>query len=322
MKKLHFRIETLIMVILVTLLTAPNLFSDPNDDETKMYFTIDTNFMFNYNMSAGNQLIPTITLYNPDKISDHFFFAFSRGNAPTFNQRQLKNPEGTVLNYQIYDSFNKKKYILQDLSSPNPQQTVLSGSVNKLEMLTIPFAIDIPKGQNVPAGMYSDTIKICLFDGQASSSGGQSYNPTPVMCQTVTFTTLSPGFAAMAILEKGASQITQRNHIMDFGSLEPQESLSCDAAVIANTGYTLTAQSSNRSNLVHTVDNISSIPYFFSFDGVQHSLSTGEPVVLVANTYNPQFLVELFDITIRIGNFTTAPSGLYKDIITFRITAN
>ncbi|MCT7951351.1 spore coat U domain-containing protein [Ancylothrix sp. C2] len=94
--------------------------------------------------SPGNSTVQSVTT------------SLTRGNAPTFNPRQMRNNANESLNYNIFTDASRT-IIWGD--GTNGTTTIVR---NNVLTVTLPIQGAIPAGQNVRAGTYTDIINITI----------------------------------------------------------------------------------------------------------------------------------------------------------------
>jgi hypothetical protein len=127
----------------------------------------------------------------------------------------------------------------------------------------------------------------------------------------------------ISIIDRGgAFTFTAIPYSMDFGTMDPSETMLADVIIESTAAYSIDVLSQNGGRLKHTTV-AEYVVYTFSFNGSPVTLTQGISSNLVSNatkSFNPG---DLYPIDIQLApTIGFIPAGDYTDNLTFTITAN
>lgn len=135
------------LAIVTLLILAPQAFSACQIDATGVNFG-------NYDPFAPSPTDSTGSVNFRCSQSDPITIFLSRGNAPTFDPRQMRNG-GEILNYNLYRDAGRSS-IWGD--STGGTTVYADPAPPRNQWITISIFGRIPSGQDVLAGVYTDSI--------------------------------------------------------------------------------------------------------------------------------------------------------------------
>lgn len=266
-----------------------------------------------YNPDLGLEITGSIEVFHTGDATD-FFVTIGTGQSPVFDPRVLSNA-GSTLDYQVYDD-PVSRTIIKDLTTSPSDAEVLWGYAEENtgwlpKRVNVPFLLEIPAGQLLVSGTYSDSLTISLYSGTISS---------PTLESTATMTVTGPvaNSLSLALVDPGASFpfSPRTDRVMDFGELIPGLQSSLDLLVEANCAFTVALESENNGFLANTAPADGSlIPYVLEFASTPVDFSGGGPVQVATS---PGFR---YPVLVTIGDIGLATSGTYEDVVTITVTA-
>lgn len=268
-----------------------------------------------YNPDVGLQVSGAIEVRHRGDATD-FFVTIGPGRSGTFASRLLST--GTDdLTYQIYDD-SVARNVIKDLTATPGSGEVLWGFANQNDglfprIVTVAYFLEIPAGQLLASGTYTDSVTISVYSGTLAS---------PVLEDSATLTVTGPvaNNINLSLVDAGGDPPLFGNaptdRIMDFGELVPGAQGAMDLLVEANCAFTIALQSTNDGFLAHTDPaDTSLIPYQLEFNTTPVDFSPGGSIIVGTS---PGYR---YPIVVTIGDLGLATSGTYEDVITITVTA-
>lgn len=233
-----------------------------------------------------------------------FFVTFSNSN-----NRRLENGHGQRLHYELYDSVQYKNR-LAGLPTTS-MENVLKGRLNKTQPLqNLHYYIFVPFDQDVPAGNYSVSINISVYEG---SIGQYTLHDT----KQVTYTVTVPANISISI--QSSPGIGETADI-DFGTLQIGESRSFSIDIISNTPYDISIESENNGALTQdTTRAPNTIPYALQYNGRSIDLSRRTYLSYPERKQSTEISTHEFNAT--IGEFDFVLWGKYQDNLVLTVAA-
>ncbi len=270
-----------------------------------------------YTLDAELVLTGTLTVRHRGAASD-YFVTFSAGGSGTFDPRQVSSTGGSLLTYQIYDSAVSRN-VLKDLSANPTPQEVLRGSFPfdaRWNAQHLSFVVILPPGQFPPAGTYTDTITLTLYQGTLDSytqKAQRSFQVQITMPSVMELSLVPPG----APFSTGSTAST-----LDFGILEEGKTRAVDVIVRSNQVYTLSmlSQYGNAMQIMDPTDT-STVPLRVTLNSTPILLTPAQsyPIATAAPPTVYAGVRYAFVFTVEPLDFPTA--GNYSCIITFTLQA-
>ena len=241
-----------------------------------------------------------------------FFVTFSTSGDPLQRKAFFANNQ---LEYQIYDS-SVRRTVLKDLPSATSSE-VIQGAFSAGETIKqLNYTIIVPPQQIVRAGMYSDSIRVTVYQGTPAQFIEND-------SKTVEFSVRVDQVAQVSFSgPDGAFNPQARSSSMDFGSLARGKMRGLDVRVRSNAGYRVDMVSEFGGVLRHSDPRIkSTIPYQLTVGGTPLGLSVGRQTAIVrkGRVTNPSGDVNKMEVT--IGEVKEAIAGAYRDYITITVTS-
>jgi spore coat protein U-like protein len=269
--------------------------------------------------SLDTELIITATFSVRHRGSaSEYFVTFSTGGSGTFYPRQASGPGGGVLAYQIYDTSTTRN-ILKDLSGNPAPQEVLHGSFpddNKWVSEDLSFVVIVPSGQFPPAGTYSDTVSLTLYQGTLGSYTQQAQ-------QTFQVRITMPSVMELSLVPPGAPfSASSTTSTLDFGILEIGKTQAVDVVVRSNQGYSL-FMVSQYGNVLRIVDptDTSTVPVRVSLNGNPIALSPAQAYPITASSGPTSYGGVRYSFVFTVDTLDFPTAGNYSCVITFTLQA-
>lgn len=173
------------------------------------------------------------------------------------------------------------------------------------------FYIEVPTTQFTPAGIYTDTVDINIYQGTNKAIEMLLYTKTINVYITV------GASMQMAINDQEFGDSTP--YVMDMGSITEGQILNFSIKARSTSGFEVRAQSANQGGLKHIDSAITyKLPYTYIFNAKTEDLSIGE-VQLFNKNVGTKITGLTYDGSISIPDISLAPAGEYSDTITYTI---
>ncbi len=303
--------------------TFKNLSTYISADNYDGSITITTNESITINGVNQNKTIPV----------DWLVIGVSEGDSGSYLQRTISQG-GYSINYQLYDSISSRNVLMSkaDATSLNDLLTIYVGGQTRKFTANSSFEFEIPAGQYISTGTYSDqSLTVELWglldlagDGpQTELTFADLPNLELLDSQVISYNTYAAASINSSIIEHdGAFEFTSTPYSMNFGTLDPDEVQQADLIIEALVPYSIEVQSTYGSKLKHeTVDAY--VEYKFFFENVWHPLSPGSPASLVPYADASSSPGDRYPIDIQISSLIDfVPAGDYYDYLTFTIIGN
>lgn len=178
------------------------------------------------------------------------------------------------------------------------------------------FVVVLPPGQFPPAGTYTDTVSLTLYQGNLGAY-------TQVARRSVQIRITMPSVMELSVVPPGFPfNASSTAATLSFGIVEIGKSLAVDVLVRSNNLYSLTLLSPTGSALrINDPTDTSEVPFQITLNGnpisIQpaqaYAIATGAgPTLYEGNRYSFVFTIDPFD-------FPTA--GDYSATLTFTLVA-
>ncbi len=253
-----------------------------------------------------------------------WFIAADEGASSSYEPRQLVSG-GNTLNYQIYKSASPSTEIIK---AP-PEVLALSNVVTSAdfssaaattETQTFSIYFYASSGQFIPAGTYTDTITLYLYEGDYSNAG--THVPVDSVSITVNgrmarlidiYSIREPGIRFMDLT------ISQSNKLI---ATVNERSNSATGYTVSVTSYNLENDSGGATApfFLHS-SGTGSLGYSLTYDGtLVGGWSSGSAFITDSNaTTLPEWLSK--ELRISYSGSPVLPAGDYEDILTLTISA-
>ncbi len=247
-----------------------------------------------------------------------YFVTFSAGSSGSFETRLASGTGGGVLAYQIYDAADTRN-VLKDLSANPTPQEVLRGSFPDDSGWTtqdLSFVVILPPGQFPPAGTFTDTINLTLYQGTLASytqKAQRSFQVRITMPAVMELSLVPPGSPFSA----GSTAST-----LDFGILEEGKTRAVDLMVRSNQIYTLSmvSQYGNALQIVDPADT-STVPLRVTLNGTPISLTPAQSYTVAASASPTAYVGVRYSFVFTVDTLDFPTAGDYSCIITFTLQA-
>lgn len=236
-----------------------------------------------------------------------FFVTFS-GSSPGESRRRVAF--GTdAMTYDIYDSVDRRT-ILKDLPVANTNEVVRGAFAQGETVKELSYAIVVPPQQVIPAGRYTDLLRITLYEGTPD-------NFTEKDSRTVTFSVPVEEVTELALVQPGAPfDPHARGQTLDFDRLAKGKAKGFDLRVRSNAGYQILLESEYGGVMKSTDPSVAStIPYSVEVSGGPVNLHDGRQAALARTPRLTDRNGDRHEVAITIGDLTGAIAGTYRDYI-------
>ncbi len=264
--------------------------------------------------STGPQFTFTVRLSSrPNRVRSFYLLI---DGAPVASDRKLVFADNSTVSL-IVGFFKDSAYTTEILSNSNDTLTnVISGSFAKnTKQLTQQFTVypSLAAGQYAPAGAYSGTFTLKLYDGAYPSTTLSDY-------QTFPYTANVNPFVDVRL---GPSTVTYTSGVSDYsinlGDVSGGKSATFGIVIRANTAYTLSMQAnSGKLSSTTTTDTIN---YSLTIGGTQYTSNLQLNNTIAINNTKGMYEFSLSG-TVDVPAGQDVEAGQYSDRITFTISAN
>lgn len=236
------------------------------------------------------------------------------GQQPAGTRRMAQGD--ATLAYLLHTGANRSRLLLD--ASTGGTENLLTGRFNgNKETVELDFHGELPDGQIVPAGRYSDTVTFVLYELEGGLPGAV------LDTRMVRVEAAAAPFARFEVVVDGARRKLQGMvGKLDFGELETGERMGFELEATGNLGYDVEIESENGGRLVGQGQaKDSSVPYAVMVDGRMLQLDQRARVPMEPATSHRR-PVNLHRIEIEIGDTAGAMAGKYRDDLTLTVTAH
>ncbi len=269
---------------------------------------------------------------NTTRPIEFIYIQFSRGSSSTFDPRTM-SLNGVALNYNLYDTTNPYG-ILMNRANGTSWDNFITLDTNGLTgsfVENFSFDIKIPAGQSVLNGTYTDSKKITIKLFGFLGPNAPSHTPFSLATakkaklldsqKRTIKATAAFEFKLSLVARNAAFDFTSSTYNLDFGILDPSESLEADLIIDSHESYSINVTSAQGNKMKHTLVN-EYVDYSFSFDGSPITLAAGVSTPLVTSAAASFTPGDRYPIDITVATIIDEPAGDYEDNLTFTITAN
>lgn len=323
------RYKVILIIVLFAVFSSFGVYALGQTDTMQITDHPDTvllDYVLDVTLQSTQNMIITREMVNdsnrnytfPDVQAD---VTFSTGASGDVLDRTLVHSNGTdILHYTIIDNLTDRNVLKDPASYTGPESTIdhLFPSLrvrrysSEQQLHTDSLVIEVPDGQFVPAGTYSDQILLQLFQDYSTVAGADEVMDIVVTVDPIIG--LSIGDVGSQYDPNGTS------YSLDFGTLSPGDSMMAQATALSNTSYTIEVFSQNGGNMSH-LEVGETIPYTLLIDTVPVAISPSSPVEVISGSATPS-TGTAHTIEVVIGSFNWVPAGDYEDNLSFTITAN
>lgn len=242
-----------------------------------------------------------------------FFVTFSSGLQGDGNRRATA-ASGT-LEYEIYDSVDSRT-ILKELPAASSNEVLSGAFAQGQSVQELSYAIVVPPLQVRPAGLYTDSFQVTLYQGTPDDFIQHD-------ARTVTLTIPVENVTELSLVGYGASfDPHAKTRDLDFGKLSPGKRMGFDLRVRSNLGYRITLESENAGVMRHLDPSVTTtVPYSLELGGTPVNLTGDQPVELSRGSALTGSEGEPHDFDITIGEMAGAGAGTYRDTIAVTVIA-
>lgn len=265
-----------------------------------------------YDTAEYEQVINFNTVFEAGD-NGNYFVTFSPGlHASSGYNRRLES-NGDTISYQIYRRSGKRNE-LKEL--PTSTGSTVSGKIKSNDtppnQETIYWVVT-PE-EIVPSGTYTDSVSMNIYEGVVNNYD-HDYGPI-----SLNLSCTVPAFVFLSLVDLGGAFDGQdTSQTMDFQNLVEGEFLAFDMMCKGNTGYTVTMQSGNSSNLSANLSELSQVPYSIEVGGSLKDLTSGLPVEVISHASSPASSGDRYEVKVTIGSVQGAFPGTHTDTINVSI---
>jgi hypothetical protein len=213
-----------------------------------------------------------------------------------FGAAALRSVGGATLDYIIVDQHNRSATLYDpstNLSNAIPVVVPASGAVE------IQPRLIVPGGQPGKSGYY-----VASLEADFRPAGSIIDQPGTLTLSVDITPSVEANFVGYG-----------RNATLDLGELAPGVTGSIGLQIRASTDVDVEVSSRERGKLVH---GDTAIPYDLSVDGAPVDLGTMRSMELgLPDSVRGRTI----PVRVVVGDFSSAPAGDYRDVVTFRISA-
>jgi len=254
----------------------------------------------------------------------HFAIGFSRGNAGSYNRIATNSMNGATLSYNLYKT-NSAETPLRSLKDAHSHSQILNGTIGKKETKNLNYFFKLLSSNSsnvLRAGLYSDTVLVEAGRDEDDLEDSEREVRVPLPIRIVVPTNIS-----LSLVDSGADHNpTSTSKILDFGELSLNQELGFDVRVVSNAGYALSVSSVNNQKLAVEPNSLGiegQIGYdFYARNSLKNlSSSSSSPVLIDSRTGSTPIQGVSVPIRVVIKSVDNKISGIYKDYVTFTISA-
>ena len=278
----------------------------------------------NSSFEQSSTEIISITVEHEGAAIPNWFIAADEGSSTGYEPREVVFTSNTM-DYQLYKTAPPSTDVMkappEALAAGNVITTADFGSIaGTMEQQTYSLYFYIDSGQFIPAGTYSDTITLYLYDEDYSSGG--PFIPVDSVNVTV-YGRMAELLDIYSIREPGI-------RFMDLTISQTDKLIATvNERSNSSTGYNVSVTSRNLSNdgggatepyFLHS-DSVGQLSYSLTYDGAAAAPWTAGTAQLTdsALTTAPEWVSKPLRIS-YIGS-SALPAGDYEDILTLTISA-
>ena len=276
--------------------------------------------IFSWNTS-GQTLQRDITIKrgNPgNNACRRYHLALTNGAAGNINRKMFNNAANLPYNFYRNAALSQ---IIRDHPNVNSQNHVINGQFNLLQtQKVVSFYLNYPAPpylSSVATGQFSDNLQLKLYrgywDNMISLDDTQALTPTLQV----------PTYTAISLIETGAPfNAADTFQLLDFGTLETNESMDFDIAVESNISYNLTMSSANNGNM-KLLGGPDTITYSIQIGPNTYSLvgSQNNPMIVSNHLGTTNQGGFRHPVSVVIGSVANKSAGTYQDTITIEAVA-
>lgn len=236
---------------------------------------------------------------------------FSSGISGDYEERRALGPDGTEIEYHLFDSADSGTEIM-DLDGDPSGGSLLSG-----DRTGVDFDLVVPQGQFVPPGIYEDVLTATYYTDRGRDFRIDDQAP-------MTISVAVPDYLELVLVDTGGQRAEgSSNRVLSFGEIGDgiDDTRGIDLLVRANVDYDVRVASLHKGVLTHVEPEIDAVvPYLFSVDGVQRSLADGTAEV-TSNPGPTTIEGRRYTLSFTVGDLENPTAGTYEDTLTFTVTA-
>ncbi len=244
-----------------------------------------------------------------------FHITMTQGDASSYNRVMKRGVY--ELPFNLYRNRNRTR-IIYDYPNATSNGHIIRGmfafrgnTVIKNFYARMPLP---PFPESIAGGFYFDKIIAKVFDGMNIEAGSTLHDTNGFLVSTDV-----PKMVSLSLIDRGAGyNENDTTQDLDFGVLEPLESLGMDLRVKSNAGHQITFYSQNEGRLKHVNSN-DTVSYFLRVNGRSKNLVSASPVIIGQRGGVSSLLGDLYKVDIQIANFSNKAAGLYNDTITVEV---
>lgn len=244
---------------------------------------------------------------------------FGKGLANSY-QRKAFNSSGQTYNYNLHQNVNLSGVLKERNDALNATEFIAGNTPDDDVEYTGNFFFALPTlstQTNQRAGLYYDGVQVSIY--RVESNGSVEFEKTQNFNVYINIPT---SLNVSLVSEGDPFNISSTSKILDFGSLEENETLGADVIVNSNTPYQLRMSSFNNGKLSN---GTSTINYQLSVNNNSVNLSSSKtsPVTIGTGSGPTSTSGTRYNTKVKILAVPDeAQTGLYTDSITITAIAN
>jgi len=225
--------------------------------------------------------------------------------------RQLQGPGGS-LRYQLYTAATPGT-VWREIPTATPSETLRSVVNAPNQFQTVNFWTYLPPGQLSGAGIYSESVRVSLYEGSPESARPRLVSSSIVNFNARVLATVRAKIDAGS----GLSPLQGSRTMLDFGEISAGSTRNFDLVVEANAGYRITLQSLNGGTMKNERERLATpVQYTLTVDGA--AVPLGATAELQATSSGG---IQRHRGTVTLGLVEKLIAGTYRDEILLTISA-
>lgn len=258
----------------------------------------------------------TVSRNNNNANCENFRAFFSKGDANSYNRQAYKG--GTGIDYNVYAESGMNN-ILKDFGDANTGEFITGNLPQNKEDYSFDLYAQIVDFDSVFSsgfGKFRDRIQINVYS--VSTNGTLIYQKSKNLNIRINV----PKFVEISLGPVGSTHDpSQTQYIMNFGTIQNNESLAANLIVKGNVGFDINVSSQNGGRLEN---GASFINYLISLgsSGDISLANAGQQYFMDSRCTATSETGESFPINVTIGTLSANPAaGNYEDTVTITVSA-
>lgn len=259
----------------------------------------------------------TLSRKNTDSDCENFRVYFSKGDANSYN-RQAYRGGGASIDYNLYSDSGMNN-ILKDFNDTTNGDYIAGSLAQNNSDYNFNFfgqIVDLDSIFSSGFGNFRDQIQLNIYS--VSANGSLVYQNS----KNLNIRIKVPKFIEISLGRVGSTHDpSQTQYIMNFGTIQNNESLSANLIVKGNVGFDINMSSVNGGRLVN---GNSFITYLISLgsSGNISLTNPGQVYFMDSRCTGTTDTGESYPINVSLGALSTnAAAGNYEDTVTITVSA-